>query len=234
LKLDFSRPSIGLLTNVMWDAQLHYPANAFKNMLDWVLKTIRYFAGRPEMQLVIRVHPAEISGFIPSRQPIIGEIKKVFPELPANIFIIPPESRISTYDLMEKCNAFIIYGTKTGVELAARGIPVIVAGEAWIRNKGITIDASSEEEYFRILSRLPLKERLSGETTLRAKKYAYHFFFRRMIPVEFVEPTGIENIPYRINIQSLKDLLPGRSKGLDTICDGIMRGADFIYTAEEN
>jgi len=74
----------------------------------------------------------------------------------------------------------------------------------------------------------------AGETTLRAKKYAYHFFFRRMIPVEFVEPTGIENIPYRINIQSLKDLLPGRSKGLDTICDGIMSGADFIYTAEEN
>ncbi len=34
--LDLKKPSIGLLTNVMWDAQLHYPANAFPNMLDWV------------------------------------------------------------------------------------------------------------------------------------------------------------------------------------------------------
>ncbi len=233
LRIDLSRPAVGLLTNVMWDAQLHYPANAFKNMLDWVLKTIRYFAARPELQLVIRVHPAEISGFIPSRQPITGEIRNVFPELPENIIIIPPESRVSTYDLMDKCDAFIIYGTKTGVELSARGIPVIVAGEAWIRNKGITIDASSEEAYFKILDRLPIKERLSEETTLRAMKYAYHFFFRRMIPVEYVEPTGMDNTPYRISLESLKDLLPGRSRGLDAICNGIASGADFIYKAEE-
>jgi hypothetical protein len=36
----FDRPCVGLLTNVMWDAQLHYPANAFANMLDWVVETI--------------------------------------------------------------------------------------------------------------------------------------------------------------------------------------------------
>jgi len=233
LKIDFSKPSIGMLTNVMWDAQLHYPANAFKNMLDWVLKTIRYFAGRPEMQLVIRVHPAEISGFIPSRQPILKEIEKAFPHLPQNVFIIPPESKISTYDVMEKCNAVIIYGTKTGVELAARGIPVIVAGEAWIRNKGITIDASSEDEYFEILDKLPLNYKLSAESTQRAIKYAYHFFYRRMIPIEIVDQTGDENIPYKINIESLQDILPGNSKGLDIICDGIIKGTDFIYKAEE-
>ena len=40
---DKSRPIIGLLTNVMWDAQLHYPANAFPNMLEWLLFTVRAF-----------------------------------------------------------------------------------------------------------------------------------------------------------------------------------------------
>jgi len=153
--------------------------------------------------------------------------------LPQNVFIIPPESKISTYDVMEKCNAVIIYGTKTGVELAARGIPVIVAGEAWIRNKGITIDASSEDEYFEILDKLPLNYKLSAESTQRAIKYAYHFFYRRMIPIEIVDQTGDENIPYKINIESLQDILPGNSKGLDIICDGIIKGTDFIYKAEE-
>jgi hypothetical protein len=33
--VDFSRPCIGMLTSVMWDAQLHYRANAFPSMLDW-------------------------------------------------------------------------------------------------------------------------------------------------------------------------------------------------------
>ena len=45
--LDLKKPTVALLTNVMWDAQLHYPANAFPSMLDWVLRTIEYFKGRP-------------------------------------------------------------------------------------------------------------------------------------------------------------------------------------------
>jgi hypothetical protein len=68
--IDPARPVIGLLTNVTWDAQLHYPANAFPNMLEWLVQTCEYFATRPDLQLLIRVHPAEISGFPPSRQPI--------------------------------------------------------------------------------------------------------------------------------------------------------------------
>ena len=72
LGLDPSKPVIGLLTNVSWDAQLHYPANAFPNMLEWLVRTCEYFATRPDLQLLIRVHPAEISGFPPSRQPILA------------------------------------------------------------------------------------------------------------------------------------------------------------------
>ena len=155
LGLDPSKPVIGLLTNVSWDAQLHYPANAFASMLDWLVQTCRYFETRPDLQLLIRVHPAEISGFPPSRQPVLGELRKAIPQLPANIIVVPPESELSTYALMSLCNSVIIYGTKTGVELTSRGIPVIVAGEAWIRNKGLTCDASSPEEYFRILDGLP-------------------------------------------------------------------------------
>ncbi|MBI4698083.1 MAG: capsule biosynthesis protein, partial [Nitrospirae bacterium] len=104
LGLDFSRPCIGMLTSVMWDAQLHYRSNAFENMLDWVLQSIDYFSRRQDLQLIIRVHPAEVRGMVPSRQKIVDEIKRICPDLPGNIFIIPPESRISTYAIMEKCN----------------------------------------------------------------------------------------------------------------------------------
>jgi hypothetical protein len=233
LGIDRSKPLIGMLTNVSWDAQLHYPANAFPHMLDWVVKTIGYFSRRPDLQLVIRVHPAEITGDISSRQPVVEEVARAFPALPPNVFIIPPESRISTYTVMEACDAVIIYGTKTGVELTSLGIPVIVAGEAWIRNKGITLDAQSTDDYFRLLDRLPLGRPMSDEMTARARKYAYHFFFRRMIPVNQVAPTGRKRTQFRVDIASLEDLLPGRSKGLDVICDGMLRGRPFVYPAEE-
>ena len=225
--LDPAKPVIGLLTNVSWDAQLHYPANAFNSMLDWLVQTCRYFERRSDLQLLIRVHPAEISGFPPSRQPILGELHKAIPELPANVVIVPPESELSTYALMSLCNAVVIYGTKTGVELTSRGIPVIVAGEAWIRNKGLTCDASTPEEYFRILDGLPFASRLDEGMMARARRYAYHFFFNRMIPLPFIEPHAGNSI-YRLKLNNMRQLRPGESPGLDTICSGILGGTPFV------
>jgi hypothetical protein len=233
--IDFSRPTIGLLTNVIWDAQLHYRANAFPNMMDWLLRTIAYFRDRPDLQLLIRVHPAEITGSVPSRQPVVNEIRTTFPTLPANVFVIPPESPISTYVTMLQCNAVTIYGTKTGVELTSEGVPVIVCGEAWIRNKGLTTDARSADEYYAILDRLPGPGRLPPETIARARRYAYHFFFRRMIPVTSIVPaTGLtaRQVSYQIGVTSLDQLRPGRDPGLDLICEGILQGTPFIYRAE--
>lgn len=227
---DPDKPIIGCLTNVMWDAQLHYPANAFANMLQWLLHTIRYFADRPALQLVIRVHPAEISGSVPTRQPVVDELQRHFPILPSNIFVVGPDSRISTYVLCDLCNAVIIYGTKTGVELAAAGIPVIVAGEAWIRGKGITSDADTIAGYDTILDALPT-HRLPAATVERALKYAYHFFFRRMIPFGFFAD-GPGWPPYVVAIDDMARLVPGRDAGLDRVCSGILDGTPFVHDDE--
>ncbi len=231
--LDSQKPCIGLLTNVMWDAQLHYPQNAFPNMLEWIIQTIRYFSSKPDLQLIIRVHPAERSGAIPSRQHVATEIGKMFPELPKNVFLIGPEMRFSTYSAMNMCNAVLIYGTKMGVELCSEGIPVIVAGEAWIRNKGLTYDANNREEYFRLLDQLPFSERMNPMQVERARKYAYHFFFRRMVPLTSLKPLG--NWPlYQVNVSRWDALAPGVDPGLDVICEGILSEKPFIYPAEEH
>lgn len=232
LGINFSKPCIGMLTNVVWDAQLHYPENAFPNMIEWTLQTINYFIKRPELQLLIRVHPAEIRGLIPSLQRIIDEIKNVYPIIPKNIFIIPPESQISTYAVMLKCDSVIIYGTKTGVELSSMGIPVIVAGEAWIRNKGVTTDVSSVRDYFQLLDQLPMNKRMDDVLVRRARKYAYHFFFRRMIPVECTKPEK-GKYRYRLNLSTIRDLEIKKDKGIDIICNGILKGNDFIYPYEK-
>ncbi len=230
--VDPSKPVIGLLTNVTWDAQLHYPANAFPNIVEWLVQTCEYFATRRDLQLLIRVHPAEISGFPPSRQPILEELRKRVPELASNIIVVPPESDIGTYALMSLCDAAIIYGTKMGVELTSIGLPVIVAGEAWIRNKGLTHDASSPAEYFRILQKLPFRERLGAAQLARARQYAYHFFFNRMIPLPFIDPKAGYPI-YRLKLDRIQQLLPGASSGLDTICAGILKRQPFVLRASD-
>lgn len=231
LGLDLSIPTVVLLTNVIWDAQLFYESNAFPDMLDWLMETVRYFGGRPDMQLVIRIHPAETSGTLVTRQPVSDEIRAHFPELPPNVRVIGPDQKISTYALADACDAAIIYGTKTGVELAAMGIPVIVAGEAWIRDKGITLDARTADEYFSILDTLPMGERMDEHRMERARRYAYHFFMRKMIPLEFMQPTAGWP-PFEIAIDRIGGLTEGTSRGLDVICDGILKGTPFVYPAE--
>ncbi|WP_218819326.1 capsular biosynthesis protein [Humidesulfovibrio mexicanus] len=224
--LDWSRPVVGLLTSVMWDAQLHYKANAFPCMLAWVRHTVEAFRSRPDLQLLIRIHPAEVRGMVPSRQKMAEEIRRMTPQLPPNVFVVPPEHQASTYALMDRCDSVIIFNTKTGIELSAAGIPVVVAGEAWIRGKGFSQDASSPQDYDRILASLPLGVRLSPEKTARAKRYAFHFFFRRMLELPFIGSP--QKFTFSVELESLTDLLPGRWPGLDCICEGIATGRPFI------
>ncbi len=232
LGIDLAKPSVGLLTNVFWDAQLHYPANAFPSMREWIVETISYFAAHPELQLIVRIHPAEITGFVPSRERVADMIAESFPQLPPNIFIVPPESSASTYVLMAHCKAAIIYGTKMGVELSTWGMPIICAGEAWIRGKGLSLDAVDRASYFQLLDSLGDIMPMDAAAIARAKRYAYHFFFRRMIPLPMLKP--IPRWPlYEVADLELSALIEGHHPGLDVICKGILSGADFIYPAEQ-
>ena len=229
--IDPDKPAIAMLTNVFWDAQLHYPANAFRSMRDWLIGTVRYFAARPDLQLIIRVHPAEITGNLPAREAVADILAVDIGTLPPNVFVIGPAEKISTYAVAARCRAAIIYATKAGIELLTMGIPVVAAGEAWVRGKGMAVEAASEAGYYAILDRLPETDLDINMAKERARLYAYHFFFRRMIPLAAAEPvTGWP--PYRLAVPSLAALEPGADPGLDVICDGILEGKPFIYPAE--
>jgi hypothetical protein len=224
LALDPAKPTVGLLTNVLWDAQLYYEGHAFADMLDWLWFTIDFFASHPELQLLIRIHPHEIKAG--NRQPVGPELARRYPELPSNIRVVAYDDPANTYALMDLCSAVLIYGTKTGVELAPFGKPVVVAADAWIRGKGLTHDVSSRDEYAAALGAVGDAAPLDEATIARARRYAYYFFFRRMIPISSFEP-GRANL--ELAIRSLADILPGRDPGLDRICRGILDGEEFVF-----
>uniref|UniRef100_Q07IS2 Capsule polysaccharide biosynthesis n=1 Tax=Rhodopseudomonas palustris (strain BisA53) TaxID=316055 RepID=Q07IS2_RHOP5 len=224
--LDLSKPVIVAYTNVFWDAQLHYPQNAFRSQLDWLVETISYFATRPDLQLVIRVHPAEISGVPTSRERAIDEIMKRFAKLPPNVVLISPADALSSYGLADVADTVLIYATKMGVELSAMGVPVVVSGEAWVRNKDFTEDIHSPEHYREVLARLPARSKLPPAQRERALAYAYHFFFRRMIPLAMVD-SHANSRRFSISAQTLDALAAGQDLGLDVVCTGILAGAPF-------
>jgi hypothetical protein len=190
-----------LLTNVSWDAQLHYKSRIFFDMHDWIEQTIKWFVKHPELDLIIRIHPAEITGRIKSRDPILDFIDKTFSYLPKNIVIVGPNSKVSTYFLMEQCELGLIFATKAGIELAALGIPIIVAGESWIRGRGLSNDPKSDIEYFDLLTTFSQSSASLHKNPKAALAFAYYFFYKISIPIKSIK--ALNRYPYlRPNIQS--------------------------------
>lgn len=218
-------PTALLLTNVNWDAQVHFGNSIFLNMEEWLLDTIAWFQSRPHLQLIVRIHPAEMTGTVPTRDPMGEAIIRRFPKLAPNIIVIPPNSNVSTYSLFPKADVGLIFGTKTGVELTASGIPTIVAGEAWIKNKGLTLDPKSKLEYFELLSYFDAGEKFEAPNIDEALAYAYHYFFRRMIPVSSIKP--IPFFPYAR--PTYNPNWEGNDPGLVKIIDGIIHGLEFEF-----
>jgi hypothetical protein len=178
------RPVVLLATNVMGDSLTLGRQIFTHTMIDWVTDTVRYFVDHPEVQLVVRIHPGESMVVGPSAQ---DAIMKVLPHPPEHIHILKATDPVNTYDVLEITDLGLVYVTTTGLEMAARGIPVIVAGRTHYRGRGFTIDPGSREEYFSnigegITNLLAL--RLTADQVELAWNYAYRFFqeFPRPFP----------------------------------------------------
>lgn len=181
LNLD-NRPVVLLATNVLGDSLTLGRQVFSKTMADWVSRTILYFIGRPDIQLVIRIHPGEI---LTREYSMVDVVKQTLPELPEYIHVIHPEEKVNTYDLVDIADVGLVYTTTVGLEMALKGLPVIVAGKTHYRDRGFTSDPNSWVEYFKLLGTIlekPKQFRLPKDKINLAWKYAYHFFYTFPLP----------------------------------------------------
>ena len=219
---------ITLMTNVIWDAQLKFEQNIFKNQMEWINSSINFFKNKKNINLIIRVHPAEIRGDVPSDQKIEDEIKKTFSILPDNIKLIKPDNKFSSYKLGIESNAILVYATKLSFELPCYGKNVIVCGEAFGKNKGFTIDPKSEDEYINILNQLPFENDLDFHKIELAQRYAYHFFFRRSMHLNSLEKVENQYPPFKLREDFVEHLKNRKDPGLEIACESIINNKSAI------
>lgn len=171
------RPVILLATNVLGDS-LTLGRNLFaESMAAWIKETVRFLAGRPEVQAVMRVHPGER---LTHGRSMVDVVHEALPSIPEHIHIIGPLEKVNTYDLMEIASLGLVYTTTTGLEMAMNGIPVVVCGETHYRGRGFTYDPQTWDEYFEMLHSLTANApipRLTASQIETAWEYAYRFFF---------------------------------------------------------
>ena len=176
------RPVLLMATNVMGDSLTLGRQVFTRSMAEWINGTIQYFITIPNIQLVIRIHPGEANV---QHGSIYEMIRQTLPELPEHIHIIEPLADVNTYDLMDLASLGLVYTTTVGLEMAMRGIPVIVSGRTHYRSRGFTHDPTSWVQYFKILNELlgDIQSVCLTEAQVKlAWKYTYLFFFEYSLP----------------------------------------------------
>lgn len=176
------RPIALLAANVIGDSLTLGRQVFSRSMTEWLVETVRYFAGRPEAQLVVRVHPGERY----TKGPSVAEVvAATVGEMPAHIHLIPAGAEVNTYDLMALADIGLVYTTTTGMEMAMSGLPVVVAGQTHYRARGFTQDPKTWEDYVATLERFLVKDdslRLNAGQVDLAWQYAHLFFFEYPLP----------------------------------------------------
>lgn len=171
------RPIALLATNVLGDSLTLGRQVFSQTMAEWIARTVQYFAGCPDKQLVVRVHPGEMLTHGPS---MLNVVHEVLPQLPEHIHLIGPKEKINTYDLIDVADIGLVYTTTVGLEMAMNGLPVIVAGQTHYRGRGFTIDPDSWVNYYKQLGHIlarPEAALLTHQQMELAWRYAYSFFF---------------------------------------------------------
>ncbi len=177
-----ARPIVLLAANVIGDSLTLGRQVFSESMSEWLERTVRFFAGRPEAQLVVRIHPGERYTQGPS---VADLVQRALPQLPEHIHLVAAGDPVNTYDLVELASLGLVYTTTAGMEMAMSGVPVLVAGRTHYRGKGFTLDPASWEEYF---ERLEAALKPGGQPPLKrsqveqAWNYAYRFFFEFPLP----------------------------------------------------
>lgn len=227
-----TQTAYGLFPNLGWDAQISFRPRFFETMNAWLIETVRWFADRPNLSLIIRAHPAECRAGFETREKVADILAKAFETLPSNVKLIAPDDTISSYDVLSEVDAALVFGSKFGLEAAIQRKPVVTAGEAYFSGKGISFDPIDKTDYFSLLGRVAEGLTPSGEMVEKAIRFGYHYHVRRQMILPLADMRGARFVDYLFSDESA--LAPGAMAELDHVVESCLSGTRFHALGTEN
>jgi hypothetical protein len=226
LELRADRPLV-LFTNVTWDLFVAERDSAFDGQMEWIRATLDFIRAHPQLDLVIRAHPAEIVPKFRTRGRIIRQIQERYSPLPDNVRLVGPDSKISSDVLRAMASLNLVYCASVGLEAVIASQPVLICGNPYYARKGFTTDVESPEHYRQLLEahaagRTP--EPVPGAVDL-ARRFLYLFRFRYGMRMGL---TSDDVRATTLRVRTFDQLRPGVSLALDTACDGILHRDEIL------
>lgn len=198
-----NRPNVLFLGQVYTDSSVLFGIGEWKTPIA-LIKQLAKLAHAMDFNLWIKLHPKEMTGFSPVINQPYDKLtwRKLSSDAEFSNFLktndrvmIDHENEYDTYALMKSADVAVTLNSQAGLEAAIRGIPTVVAGEAFYSNLRFTLDAPYPEILEVQLKRaLGMKETERAELTTDAKIFTQIYFEKYCInksPTELAKLVGL-------------------------------------------
>jgi hypothetical protein len=220
LNRDSNVYSVGIFTNLMWDAALAEANVVFKDQYQWLQKTLEILTEIDGIQVILKPHPAE--AMRESKQKVGEWLHSEHPNMSEDINLLQPDTDIDTYSIIDYIDTGIVYSTSVGLEMAYNGTPVITSGQSHYRGHGFTIDPEGIREYTDRLSNIQ-DQRCTYEMQQLAQRYAYLLWIRKHMCFPVFETKSKTEFGSTSALPVTHDQLTMKDADATTIVDKIIR-----------
>jgi hypothetical protein len=192
--------------------------SVFGTQCRWIEETVAFVRENPAVALVIRVHPNSGGKNSTGRnQDELDYFQRLRSSLPSNVALVMPDDNVSTYSLIDRTDLGLAYCSTVAIEMACRGIRVLVAARStWMYCGSIEL-LTEAESYPSLLASCAAKAPDTDEETenrvIGAYRFAYAYMHRWHIPFPLVRMPNVHSGV--LAAKTLDELKPGRHACLD-------------------
>lgn len=197
-----NKPLVVIFSHVMWDANLFYGKDIFKDTGDWFAQTILEAKKNKNVNWLIKIHPANIwkrkLENVDVEYDEVKIIKDTIGKLPNHIKVMMPNHEISSFNLFKLTDYGVTIRGTSGLELSTLGKPCITAGTGRYSNLGFTYDSDNKINYLDKIKNIHLLKPMSNKEIQLAKWHAYAVFELRLFKIygisfDYIKKSGIYN-----------------------------------------
>lgn len=150
-----------------------YKNPLYENQDEGTKMILESFKNNDKIKFYLRVHPF-LSKLDNSQTRFISRLEKQFP----NLCVIPPESPISSYSLMDLSNLVITFGSTVGIEAVYSGKPSILIGRAVYEDLNGIIKPQNHQQLVRIIEKYVSDRTLPELADAEENFFKYGFFVK--------------------------------------------------------
>lgn len=199
----------------------------FASQEEWIDHIVEWVGGRPDCDLIIRVHPSLAGhGETGRASQAMQYYESLQGRLPANARLVGPDDTLSSYDLIDAADVGLAFGSTVGLEMLAVGKPVISVAPLPIYQNvpGVFLTPDANRLPAVLESVFEMKPQRAFQ--IAAFRCAYRFFFGMQLPFPLVDWVNRHESEVRYNSPDALEV--DRDPSLDRICDFLLHGTPIF------